>query len=506
VTTEQAVHHHPFLSLRENAVGLWGDFVVSIANVAPSSSVAFTLALLVSFAGHVSPLAVLVVGIAMYLVSMGYASLNRWKAHAGAPYVWVGEATRPSLGLGTGFLNAATSTFANVGNITLAGAYFLFVVAPTGSTFPKWAIWIIATVIMGLLAWLAVLGIRPSVRVQFAFIIIEYGAMISFVILALLHEASHIGGATLPSISDFTISRAVGGIGGFKGLAEAAVPCGFLYLGWEATANLGEESTQRNVHPGRAMMMGTIFLTIWYTFLITVFEGVSSQTQVLSHGADVLSYAGTLLVPGFFGRALPLAVLIAVLGTSQIQMTEPSRVLYAMARDRLIPRLFGHLHHSHRTPIWGLIILAAIPPILLIPYLASVSANHAIGYIISADGMFGLFMYFGIALASVWFYRSHLRRNPAVLLGLGVLPLLGGLMMGAIFFYGLTTQTAVVAWVSAAGVAFVYVLGLVVAVTRKQSPFLMDLAQRKNRSAPVPASTASVAAMSSEQGASAGAP
>ena len=45
--------------------------------------------------------------------------------------------------------------------------------------------------------------------------------------------------------------------------------------------------------------------------------------------------------PGFLGRALPLAVLIAVLGTSQIQMVEPSRVLYAMARDRLIPAFFG---------------------------------------------------------------------------------------------------------------------------------------------------------------------
>jgi hypothetical protein len=88
-------------------------------------------------------------------------------------------------------------------------------------------------------------------------------------------------------------------------------------------------------------MMGTAFLTLWYTFLILVFQGVSSQQDVLAHGTDVLAYAGQLLVPGFLGRALPLAVLIAVLGTSQIQMVEPSRVLYSMARDRLIPRFFG---------------------------------------------------------------------------------------------------------------------------------------------------------------------
>jgi amino acid transporter len=453
---------HESVGLKANAVNLWGDFVVSVANVAPSSSVAFTLALLVGFTGSASPLAVLIVGFAMFLVSMGYASLNRWKPSAGAPYVWVGEAINPTVGYGTGFLNALTSTLANVGNITLAGGYLLFVISPT-NTFGKPVTWIVATVIMGILLWLAISGIRPTVWLQLTFIFIEYAAIISFVILALIHESTHAGGATLPSWSNFSLSGVVGGVGGFKGLAEAAVVCGFLYLGWEATANLGEESTKANVNPGRAMMMGTAFLTLWYTFLILVFQGVSSQKDVLAHGTDVLAYAGQLLVPGFLGRALPLAVLIAVLGTSQIQMVEPSRVLYSMARDRLIPRFFGFLS-KHQTPWAGLALLAAIPPLLLIPYLASSSATKAIGYVISASGMLGLFMYFVIALSSVWFYRSELRRSPAVALVRGVLPLIGGLFMGVIFFYGLTTQAPAVAWVSVAGVALVYILGIVVRV------------------------------------------
>ena len=311
------------VGLKADAVSLWGDFVVSIANVAPSSSVAFTLAILLSFAGHTSPLAVLVVGIAMFFVSVGYANLNRWRAHAGAPYVWVSEAVAPAIGIGTGLLNAITSTLANVGNITLAGVYLLLIIAPT-STFSKPVTWIIATAIMGVLVWLAIRGIRPTVWLQMTFVVIEYAAVISFVVLALIHEASHAGGASLPGISDFSISHSLGGIGGFKGLTEAAVVCGFLYLGWEATATLGEESTKRKLNPGRAMMLGTGFLTLWYTFLIMVFQGIASQSTVQAHGSDVLGYAGTLLVPGFWGRALPLAVLIAVLGTSQIQMVEPT--------------------------------------------------------------------------------------------------------------------------------------------------------------------------------------
>jgi amino acid transporter len=465
--------------LKENAVSLWGDFVVSIANVAPSSSVAYTLALLVAFAGHVSPLAVLVTGIAMFFVATGYASLNRWRAHAGAPYVWVGEAISPAVGAGTGFLNVAVSTFANVGNITLAGAYLLFVLFPA-HTFSKPVTWVVATAIMAVLVYLSIRGIRPSVHVQTSLIVIEYTAMISFVALALIHEASGAGGATLPSLSDFTVSRAVAGVGGFKGLAEAAVPCGFLYLGWEAPAVLGEESTRKKINPGRAMLMGTLFLTFWYTFLIVVFEGVSSQANVLKNGTDVLAYAGTLLVPGFLGRALPLAVLVAVIGTCQIQMIEPSRVLYALARDRVIPRVFGFIGRAHQTPWAGLLILAAIPPLLLIPYLASASANTAIGYVISADGMFGLFMYFVIAISSVWFYRAYLRRSVVTFLVLGVVPLLGGLFMGAIFFYGLTTQTTVVAVVSVVGVALAFTLGaFVVWRASPSSPFFAEFEERR---------------------------
>jgi amino acid transporter len=305
--------------------------------------------------------------------------------------------------------------------------------------------------------------------------------MISFVILALIHEASHAGGASLPSIHDFAFSGAVHGIGGFTGLAKAAVPCGFLYLGWEATAVLGEESTNRKINPGRAMIMGTVFLTIWYTFLIAVFEGVSSQANVLKDGTDVLAYAGQLLVPGFFGRALPLAVLVAVIGTCQIQMTEPSRVLYALARDKLIPRVFGFINQKHQTPWAGLLILAAIPPALLIPYLANASANHAIGDIISSDGMIGLFMYFVVACASVWFYRDHLKHNATKLFVLGIIPLLGGLFMGVIFFYGLTTQAHIVAWVAVIIIVIVFALGFLIRALRPSSPYFTSIKERREQ-------------------------
>ena len=128
MTTDQEGSHR---GLRANAIGLGGDVIVAVANVAPSSAVAFTLALLLTLTGLASPLVVVIVGALMLCVTPGYAAMNRWRPSAGAPYVWVGEATTPVAGIGTGLLSALGATLFNIGNITLAGAYLLFVVSPS---------------------------------------------------------------------------------------------------------------------------------------------------------------------------------------------------------------------------------------------------------------------------------------------------------------------------------------------------------------------------------------
>ena len=155
-------------TLRADAVSLVGDWVASIANVAPSSSVAFTLALLVTFAGLASPLAVLIVGGLMLLVASGYSRLNNWQPHAGAPYHWVGRAVAPTLGYATGILAILAATVANIGNITLASTYLLSVVNP-GGTFDNLLVLATAAIIMGHVIYLAVRGIsRGSMRTEVA--------------------------------------------------------------------------------------------------------------------------------------------------------------------------------------------------------------------------------------------------------------------------------------------------------------------------------------------------
>jgi amino acid transporter len=457
-------------ALMANAVSLFGNFVASIANVAPSSSVAVTLALLVSFAGLATPLAVLVVGVFMLFVALGYARLNHWLPNAGAPYVWVGKAVAPILGYAIGIIAIIGPTLSNIGNMTLAGGYTLGIISP-GTAFSNLLVWVVAVIFMGAVTYISLRGIRPSIWVQVGIMIFEYIVVLLFVGLALKREIfDHVAGTVAPSLSEFSLSSSPGGI---TGLAGAFVICVWLYAGWEVPVMLGEESKKPHLSPGQASVFGTIFVMIYLTFLVMVFEGVTSQADLQKHGTDILGYAGGLLAPQPWGRLLSIAVLSAVFATTQMQLNSTSRVMWAMGRERLLPASLARVHRVFKTPIVTTLLLGCVPVVVLVPYLASASASTAIGYVISAAGILYTLMYAVIAVACVWYYRRKLTATVQGFVVTGLLPLLGSVAMFAAFIYAEKTEPLQVSLVVAAIIVIAVVAALIArAITN--SPYFTE--------------------------------
>ena len=127
-----------------------------------------------------------------------------------------------------------------------------------------------------------------------------------------------------------------------------------------------------------------------------------------------------------------------------------------------------------RTPWVAGLVLGVIPPIFLIPYLLNTEATTAIRYVISADGLLYLAMYFIIALACVWYYRRLLRTSPANVLVSGVLPLIGGVAMLAVFIYGLTTQRPQVSIVAGTLVVACVVVAVAVSMASRAPYFVQQ--------------------------------
>jgi amino acid transporter len=407
--------------LRARSVGLRGDWIASITNVAPTAATTLTMAALIGASGLASPLALLIAGAAMLCCAVAYHRLNAWQASASAPVQWVARGLSPVIGFAVGILILMTALTSNIGNITLIGSTVLSLIAP-GETSNKPLTWVVATVICLLVVAIAVIGVKVTIRFEGWVIAGEYLIIGTLAVWGLVHEiSSHAAGVTHPSWSWFTTTHAPGGS---TGLIAGVVIATFLLGGWDSPIYLGDEQ-QRQRDPGRSVLISITFCTLWVVFLFVCLQGIAPSSAVTANASNVLPFLAGKLGSSAFSDLVALAVIASFATTIQSQIVDGSRIMFGMARDKTVPRRLGLVHRRFATPVAGLIVMGVIPVIALVLYLASSSLEKTIVYIDSTGGLLFAAYYVVISLYSIWYYRSVLLRDfREFLLGL-LLPLVG---------------------------------------------------------------------------------
>src|SRR5579859_4425042 len=406
--------------LRERSVGLRGDWIASITNVAPTAATTLTMAALIGASGLASPLALLIAGAAMLCCAVAYHRLNNWQASAAAPVEWVARGLSPIIGFAVGILILMTALTSNIGNITLIGSTVLSLIAPSQTT-DKPLTWVVATIVCLLVMGIAVIGVKVTIRFQGWIILGEYLIIGVLAVWGLVHElSSHAAGVTAPSWSWFGTSHAPGGS---TGLIAGVVIATFLLGGWDAPIYLGDEQQHRR-DPGRSVLISITFCTLWVIFLFVCLQGLAPASAITTNSANVLPYLAGTLGPKAFVDLVALAVIASFATTIQSQIVDGSRIMFGMGRDRTVPRAFGRVNRF-RTPLAGLVVMGVIPIIALILYLATSSLQKTIVYIDSTGGLLFAGYYVVISLYSIWYYRTVLLRDAReFVLGL-LLPLVG---------------------------------------------------------------------------------
>ena len=413
--------NEPAAGLREKSVGLRGDWIASITNVAPTAATTLTMAALIGASGLASPLALLIAGAAMLCCAVAYHRLNTWQASAAAPVKGVARGLSPIIGFAVGILVLMTALTSNIGNITLIGSTVLSLIAPS-QTNNKPLTWVVATVICLLVVAIAVIGVKVTIRFQGWVILVEYMIIASLAIWGLQTElTSHAAGITAPSWSWFTTSHAPGGS---TGLVAGVVIATFLLGGWDSPIYLGDEQ-QRQRDPGRSVLISITFCTLWVVFLFICLQGLAPASAISNNASNVLPFLAGRLGPKGFVDLVALAVIASFATTIQSQIVDGSRIMFGMGRDRTVPPALGRVSARFRTPVAGLVVMGVIPVIALILYLASASLQKTIIYIDSTGGLLFAGYYVVISLYSIWYYRSVLLRDTReFVLGL-LLPLVG---------------------------------------------------------------------------------
>ncbi len=336
--------------LQRDSLGLSQIIASTLANIAPAMSFFFGFGLIASGAGVGAPLTILVAMVVILFLTNTLAQFSKYRPSAGSFVTFIGMSFGPWAG-------AAASIFVVVGYCIAAASVVVISggwAAQTlqvflGLNVPWQVLSIIATVIVGLLVSR---GISLSTTWAAIFFYFELVLLLVGAVIMLVVNHKDI------SATSFMLSSVTGG---WKGIGLGFPLAIYLFIGWENSAMLAEETTNPRRNVPRALIIGTLSIGILYMFL-------SFATETAFHNdLKAITSSSLPFVDAFKASAAGLLIVAYLAGvtsifSSLIGLTNAqARILFSSAREGLLPQFFGKIHPQHRTPhaaMWTYIVVA----------------------------------------------------------------------------------------------------------------------------------------------------
>ena len=416
-----------FDQLREHSIGLPQVLFQSITHMAPAAAVAYSIYISVPDARQALPLSVALALVACICAATAIGQLAKLFPSAGGMYTYAAR----SLGPWAGFLVAWL--FVGFQPLVAPFLYLEFGWA-MGEVFKsevgwhysgQWWIWVLLmTVIVFLLTYR---DIRISTTAGVILGMFEIGI---FGALALWMLFSHGGDL---NVQPFNPNHAAGHWSGvFKGMVFAIL----AFIGFEASAPLGEEAKHPRRTVPRAVVGSAIAIGIFYVLCsyAWVFGAGFDRFVDQATGADPWRNLGKV----FWGTGwviVFLAICNSIAANSNAAVNAATRVFYALSRNGLAPGPLGRTHPRFRTPHIAIIWMSAFALVLSLLIGWKWNPGTGFGIIATAAVPLVIVVYMLVCAGCLWHYWSKQRSafNPLV----HVLLPIGGIVL---FFFPLYYQ------------------------------------------------------------------
>ncbi|MCX4819121.1 APC family permease [Streptomyces sp. NBC_01142] len=374
--------------------------------------------------------------IAMAFTALSYAQMVRVAPQAGSVYTYA----RKGLGDGPGFI---AGWMAMLDYLLIPAVAYLFSGIAMEALVPSVDRWVWTGIAVVITTALNLWGVRAAARVGFAVLAMEIVVLLVFVVSAVVVLAQD--GAQRGWLSPFTGDGARAfSMAAVLGAVSVAV---LSYLGFDAVASFAEEATGGSRKVARAVLLclglaGVLFVA--QTYLVALLEPLSSAqlaAEPVKQGSAFYD-AVDASVGGWLHDLVALSKAIGAAFAALAGQAAAGRLLFAMARDRRLPRVLSRTDSG--VPRRALLLAAAVT---MVAAVWAARRGDGLDHLVSVVDI-GALTAFTLLHASVigWFVVKRSEGDPDWLRHL-VVPVLGAMVTIAVIWEAAgSAQVVGVAW------------------------------------------------------------
>ena len=323
-----------------------------MANIGPAMSFFFGFGLIATTAGLASPLTIVAAAVAIALLGNTLAQFSRVQPSTGGFITFVGKTFGGTSAVATALIAAIGYIVAMAAVIAISGGFLSIIL----NHYLHWNIpWGILTPILTALAVLMMIrGIAVSTKLAGLFFGFEMVVLLVVSVAVLIKNGGHL---SLAPLEPSHISH------GLTGLAAGFPLAIYLFIGWENSAALAEETgdPRRNV-PRAVFASITIMAVSYLLFAYATVTGFGDNVTKLGQSAiPFITVANsTLGAFAFFAYLAGLDPRPSTLGALIAGVNSQARLVFNAGREGLLPRWIGKVDATRRTPVRSIFAFVSI--------------------------------------------------------------------------------------------------------------------------------------------------